>query len=88
MGSVLLLHCRTPHDYEDHLGSVAVPEPVTPWIFPLDFFVEIATYPFRYDSYQRTVSVQLPRLKTTVPGTQPRGFEALRARAEEALHRR
>ena len=55
---------------------------------PIDFFAEIVSYPFRYDSYNRVVRVDLPPVKTAVPGTRPRGFEAFRARAQEALHRR
>jgi hypothetical protein len=63
-------------------------EPVTPWIFPLDFVVELAIAPFVGDPVHRAVLVLPTRTDVPVTSYEPLDLEALRSRAEVAAIQR
>ncbi len=63
---------------------VTVPEPVTPWVFPLDFLVELIIQPFAGTAHQ-SVTLQLPENPNQVlQGVEPPGAEQVRARGRRA----
>jgi hypothetical protein len=72
---------------EEPIGAVRaalrVPEPVSPWLFPLDFVLEVASAPFRTDRHEFVLDV--PREPSTiVAGLEPPRLEELRLRAAQA----
>jgi hypothetical protein len=67
---------RTPRRTE-----VEIPMPVSPWIFPLDFVVELAQQPFGGSADQRVAVETAPSPTQVSLGFQPEGLEPLRTRA-------
>ena len=64
--------------------SLTVSEPVTPWVFPFDFLVEVITQPFAGTAHQ-SVTLQLPENPNRVlQGVEPPGAEEVRARGVRA----
>ena len=70
-------------DYEEEYRLLAVPPPFSRWLFPLDFFLETVTYPFR-DPYDREVNMPLQPRTLLQPGVADKDAEVIRARAEKA----
>ncbi len=65
-------------------ARLPTPAPVTRWIFPLDFVVELAMVPFVDDPVYRADLVLPEREDVPVPGYPARGVEALVRRADAA----
>ena len=64
--------------------SVTVSEPVTPWVFPFDFLVELIIQPFG-GAADQAVTLQLPENPSQVlQGVEPPGAEEARARGMRA----
>ncbi len=70
-----------------HLGlqrTVSVNEPVTPWVFPLDFALELMLRPFT-GADDQSVTLGLTENPTRVlEGLEPPGAEDIRARSYRA----
>ena len=58
-----------------------IDEPVTPWIFPLDFFAEMAMSPFLDDTVVEAKLVAPERADLSEPAELPSDFESFSARA-------
>ncbi len=74
-------------DYLEELRLVPVPAPFSRWLFPLDFFLEVATYPF-WDPYSHRVDLVLEPRTLLEPGVPDPNAEAIRARARQARFER
>ena len=72
----------------DQTVEAVLEEPISPWLFPLDFVLEVLTYPFRGDRYSTYVAIELPERPEILPGVTPREMPAIRARAEAARRER
>ena len=69
-------------------GKLAIEPPVTPWIFPLDFVLELARLPFADDPLPALRLEAPPRQDVAVPGAPPPGREGFVVRARDAaIHR-
>jgi hypothetical protein len=69
----------------DDRSSVTTLEPYSPWLFPLDFLLEVATYPFNPDRYEHLVRVDLPVRSPVESGTRPGSVDPIRQRGKLAL---
>jgi hypothetical protein len=67
-------------DYLEERRFVPVPVPYSRWLFPVDFFLEVASYPFR-DPYHHEVNLALKPRVVLPPGTADPQAEAIRDRA-------
>jgi hypothetical protein len=65
-------------------GKLVIDEPVTPWLFPLDFVFEMARLPFVDDPVPTLVMTAPPRLDESARGEAPRGLEDFLVRARRA----
>ena len=85
----ILLHAEPPMEDGEfrHLGlrqTVSVSEPVTPWVFPLDFALELMLRPFT-GADDQSVTLGLTENPTRVlEGLEPPGAEDIRARSYRA----
>ena len=63
---------------------VTISEPVTPWVFPFDFLVEVLFHPFVGTSHQ-SATLQLPENPDLgAEGVEPPGADGVRARGKSA----
>lgn len=69
-------------------GQLAIEPPVSPWLFPLDFFVEMARSPFVTETPARIELVCPPRSDVAAPAAPPPGLESFLLRARAAAARR
>ncbi|MGE0145513.1 MAG: hypothetical protein AB7I19_19880 [Planctomycetota bacterium] len=72
------------HRREIARGKLVIDEPVTPWLFPLDFVFEMARLPFVDDPVPTLMMTAPPRQDESVRGEAPRGLEDFLARARRA----
>jgi len=72
----------------DRSLAIELPEPFSPWFFPLDFVLETCTYPFAGERYRHAVRLSLEPRPALVDGISPRELPAIRLRAEQALRER
>ena len=85
----ILLHAEPPMEDGEfrHLGlrqTVSVSEPVTPWVFPLDFLAEVIMRPFT-GAEDQSVTLGLSENPTRVlEGLEPAGAQGIRARSFRA----
>ncbi|MEE9126143.1 MAG: hypothetical protein V3U11_03300 [Planctomycetota bacterium] len=70
-------------DYLEQHRLVPVPVPYSRWLFPVDFFLEAASYPFT-DPYHHQVNLALKPRVVLAPGTADPDAEAVRDRALRA----
>jgi hypothetical protein len=69
-------------------GRLTLEAPVSPWLFPLDFFVEMARTPFVTETPPRIELVCPPRTDVAAPASPPPGLESFLLRARAAAARR
>lgn len=69
----------------DQTKKVTVDEPFSPWLFPLDFLLEVATYPFQDSDYIHSVHIELADRPPIVDRATPENLQPIRARAKRAL---
>lgn len=67
-----------------HRAKLAIDEPVTPWIFPFDFVLEMLEAPFVDDPVPHIELTAPPRDDLATPGTSAPGIEAFLVRARAA----
>ena len=68
-------------------ADLPLEEPVSPWLFPLDFVLEVASAPFRESRHDFVIEVPEP-VRAIVPGLESPRLEELRLRAAQArVHR-
>ena len=69
----------------DETRRVTVNEPFSPWLFPLDFFLEIAAYPFQDSDYTHAVHIELSERPPIVDRVSAADLQEIRSRARRAL---
>jgi hypothetical protein len=69
----------------DRRVSVTFAEPYSAWLFPVDFLLEVATFPFQSGRYEHRIEIALEARPELVGGIRPRNLGAIEQTARGAV---